>query len=105
MTLYQTQTSACRLFRSLYPRASEYACDVIMGLRAWSGADLQGKAKKYGRSYAVQRNRAAECFDICNGVRVRANRRIVSAVYLCMDDYGNAVYQSTIGIVVNGRVV
>ncbi len=39
-------------------RLGTYQVDVLVGRAAWSGADLQGKAAKYGAHYARSRKSA-----------------------------------------------
>ena len=83
-----------------HPRAS-YAADVILGYQAWSGADLKGKARKYSMSYHCQRARAGSFFRSCGGLILPVdNGKLVSAVYIGQDDYGNAIYDTLQGIAV-----
>ena len=85
---------------SLSARQS-YARDVIAGRQRWSGADLTGKAKKYGVGYYVQRNIAREALDRAGGVVVAVEHgRLVTGVHVGQDDYGNAVYHTTEGAAV-----
>lgn len=78
---------------------SRYALDVIDGGQRWSGADLKGKAKKYGYSYARQRTRASQCLHAAGGTVVAIeNGLLVTAVAIGQDDYGNAIYQTTEGV-------
>lgn len=39
-------------------RLGDYQTDVLVGRRAWSGADITGKAAGYGRNYAQSRHEA-----------------------------------------------
>lgn len=39
---------------------SQYAKNVILGHQIWSGADLKGAAKKYGKHYADMRRLARQ---------------------------------------------
>jgi hypothetical protein len=48
------------------PRA-QYARAVLRGHQAWSGADLQGKARRYSAGYATQRNRARYHLHLAGG--------------------------------------
>lgn len=71
----------------------QYARDVLSGRQAWSGADLQGKALKYSSGYARQRVKAAAALHNAGGTVLRCeHNRLVTAVLVCIDDYGNAVY-------------
>jgi hypothetical protein len=75
-----------------------YAADVIRGYQRWSGADLKGKAKRYGYGYFVQRNKAWRAFRESGGAIVAVNRGLlVGAVLIGQDDYGNAIYDTTRG--------
>lgn len=86
------------------PRA-QYAQDVLAGTQTWSGADLRGKARHYGASYARGRRHAARALVDAGGdlAYVGRNGRLVAAALVGMDDYGNAVYQTQIGPAVAGR--
>lgn len=39
-------------------RLGDYQTDVLVGRRAWSGADITGKASSYGARYAQSRHEA-----------------------------------------------
>lgn len=86
------------------PRA-QYAQDVLAGKQNWSGSDLRGKARHYGASYARGRRYAAWALLEAGGILayVGRNGRLVAAVRVGMDDYGNAVYQTQIGPAVAGK--
>ena len=87
----------------LNPRAG-YARDVLRGWQRWSGANLQGKAKKYGGSYARQRGKAAEALRMAGGVLVPVEHGfIVTGVYVGADCFGAAVYHTTVGVAVTAR--
>lgn len=87
----------------LNPRAG-YARDVLRGWQRWSGADLQGKAKSFGSKYAQQRVKAAEALRMAGGVLVPVEHGlIVTAVYVGADDFGGAVYHTTVGVAVTAR--
>jgi len=71
----------------------QYARDVLSGRQAWSGADLQGKAREYYSSYARQRVKAAAALRNAGGTILRCeHNRLATAVLVCVDDYGNQVY-------------
>ena len=98
--LLNTIYAAVDSMQKEHPRAS-YAADVILGYQAWSGADLKGKARKYSMGYHYQRTRAESFFRRSGGLILPINNgKLVSAVYLCQDDYGNAVYDTLQGIAV-----
>lgn len=87
----------------LNPRAG-YARGVLSGRQRWSGADLRGKAKMFGVSYAQQRGKAAEALRMAGGVLVPVEHGfIVTAVYVGADDFGAAVYHTTVGVAVTAR--
>lgn len=81
-----------------HPRAS-YADDVLGGHRAWSGADLRGKARKFAGSYARQRMRAAQYLRDAGGAIGYVGRYGKACAVVCvgMDDFGSAIYQSQLG--------
>ena len=80
------------------PTRAAYARDVIAGAQRWSGADLQGKAKRYGAGYAKQRRRAYRALDEAGGLVLSVqNGRLVTAVEVGQDDHGNAVYATLRG--------
>ncbi len=82
----------------LNPRA-HYAYHVLWGEQRWSGADLRGKAKKWGANYEVQRNKARAALHAAGGAVIPAEKgRLVSAVYVGADDYGGAIYQTLDGV-------
>lgn len=87
----------------LNPRAG-YARDVLTGYQRWSGADLQGKAKRFGASYAQQRGKASDALRTAGGVIVPVEHGcLVTGVYVCADDFGAAVYHTTVGVAVTAR--
>lgn len=80
---------------------SAYAAAVIEGAQAWSGADLKGNARKYGAHYARMRRSAESAWRAAGGTIIACERGAhESAVYIGMDDYGNALYQSWGGVYV-----
>ena len=88
------------------PRA-QYAQDVLAGKQNWSGSDLRGKARHYGSSYARGRQYAARALFEAGGqlAYVGRNGRLVAAVRVGMDDYGNEVYQTQLGPAVAGKSI
>jgi hypothetical protein len=87
--------------REILPRLtrSKYADDVIAGNQEWSGADLKGKARRYGGSYASMRihartalHRAGGCLQYCG-----KHGRTLLCVRVGQDDYGNAIFQTELG--------
>lgn len=98
MTAYSAIETICqRACAELSPR-QRYASAVIWGSQAWSGADLQGKAKTYSASYARQRDAARRALDDVGGeVRAVDHGRLVTAVCVGVDDYGACVYQTLDG--------
>lgn len=95
---------ASELLAERNPRA-QYAKDVLAGNQNWSGSDLRGKARYYGASYARGRKYAAQALFEAGGslAYVGRNGRLVAAVRVGMDDYGNAVYQTELGPAVAGK--
>lgn len=95
----ERRSEAARILSKQHPRAG-YAEDVIIGAQNWSGSDLRGKAAKYGAGYARQRKHARDAWECAGGdlLRLRNSGRIVSAVLLCTDDYGNEVFASDLGM-------
>ncbi len=78
-----------------------YTGDVIGGSQRWSGADLRGKAKRFGGSYARQRVRASRALAAAGGCIVAVDHgRLVTAVRAGMDDFGNAIYRTTEGLAI-----
>lgn len=53
-------------------RVTDYALDVLEGRAALSGADLKGKAAKYGASYAGTRAACVAAWEAAGGCVVRA---------------------------------
>ena len=87
----------------LNPRAG-YARDVLRGWQRWSGADLQGRAKKFGASYAQQRGKAAGALREAGGAIIPVEHGfLVTGVYVGADDFGAAVYHTTVGVAVTAR--
>ena len=87
--------------RAKWPRAG-YAHDVLSGHQRWSGADLKGKAKRYGGGYATQRSHARYALRQAGGVIIPTGNggKLRSALYIGMDDYGNAMYATRAGTAV-----
>lgn len=88
------------------PRA-RYAQAVLAGRQNWSGSDLQGKARYYGSSYERGRRLAKQALFEAGGqlAYVGRNGRLVAAVRVGTDDYGNAVYQTELGPAVAGKSI
>ena len=87
----------------LNPRAG-YARDVLTGYQRWSGGDLEGKARKFGAWYAGQRVAAYRALQKAGGCVVPVSHgRLVTAVYVGTDDFGAAVYHTTVGVAVTAR--
>ena len=85
---------ACGMLRGAYAR------DVVTGQQRWSGADLRGKAKNYGSTYARQRRKAEKALEAAGGEVVAVEHgRLVTGVALCVDDYGNQVYMTAVSLV------
>jgi hypothetical protein len=85
---------ACGMLRGAYARA------VVAGQQRWSGADLRGKAKNYGSTYARQRHKAEKALEAAGGeVVVVEHGRLVTGVALCVDDYGNQIYLTATSLV------
>ena len=83
---------ACEMLRGAYAR------DVVTGQQRWSGADLRGKAARYGSTYAKQRRKARKALKAAGGVVVAVEHgRLRTAVEICVDDYGNQVYLTSVG--------
>ncbi|CAB4139954.1 hypothetical protein UFOVP408_45 [uncultured Caudovirales phage] len=97
MTLESIIHKAC----AALPVRAQYARDVIEGDQRWSGADLRGKAKKFGAGYARQRNRARTALFAAGGCIVAIDRGLnVTATVVGTDDMGRTIYQTTRGIAV-----
>lgn len=77
-----------------------YASAVIRCERLWSGADLSGRAKKFGFSYSRRRRDAARALRQSGGeVRpVGAHGLLCTVVPLGVDDYGNAFFATPFGV-------
>jgi len=85
---------ACGLLRGAYAR------DVVTGQQRWSGADLRGKAARYGATYARQRRKALKALEAAGGEVVAVEHgRLVTGVELCVDDFGNQVYMTAVSLV------
>jgi hypothetical protein len=66
----------------------QYARDVVSGRQRWSGSDLKGKARKYGRSYYVQRRKARAALFAAGGCIIAIDHGLtVSAVQIDADSY------------------
>ena len=97
MTLQTVITLAC----AALPVRAMYARDVIHGYQRWSGADLKGKAKRFGAGYARQRSRARTALFNAGGCIVAIDRGLnVTAVQVGTDDMGRTIYATTRGIAV-----
>lgn len=96
-TLQDTIDRAC----AALPTRAQYAREVIRGTQRWSGADLKGKAKKFGAAYARQRSVAMRAWHDAGGVIVAVEHgRNVSAIEAGTDAQGRAVYLTVDGIAV-----
>lgn len=96
-TLQDTIDRAC----AALPTRAQYAREVIRGTQRWSGADLKGKAKKFGAAYARQRSVAMRAWHNAGGVIVAVEHgRNVSAIYAGTDPQGRAVYVTVDGVAV-----
>ena len=85
---------ACEMLRGAYAR------DVVTGQQRWSGADLRGKAARYGSTYAKQRRKARKALKAAGGVVVAVEHgRLRTAVEICVDDFGNQVYMTAVSLV------
>ena len=91
-----------RALAKLGPRQT-YAAAVIGGRQAWSGADLKGKAKRFGGSYARQRAKARVAWLESGGdiVAMRRTGKLISAVCIGADDFGAALYADEWGRVLS----
>lgn len=100
-TLQQTIRTAAESLRGHYAR------DVVRGIQRWSGADLKGKARRYGASYARQRALARMALHAAGGVIValRGTGRLCTAVRIGCDDFGTALYDvAGLGVVTADRL-
>lgn len=90
-TLEQVVSAAAAALRG------EYAKNVVAGVQRWSGADLKGKAARFGGQYARQRAKAAAALRAAGGEIVAARRggRLSTAVAVAVDDFGVAIYATT----------
>jgi hypothetical protein len=87
--LTQVCDKACGMLRGAYAQA------VVTGQQRWSGADIRGKAAYYGSTYARQRRKAKKALKAAGGEVVAVEHgRLVTAVALCVDDFGNQVYMT-----------
>jgi hypothetical protein len=74
----------------------QYARDVVSGRQRWSGSDLRGKARKYGRSYYIQRRKARAALFAAGGVIIAIDHGLnVSAVQI-----GDDIYATMRGVAV-----
>jgi hypothetical protein len=74
----------------------------LAGRQEWSGADLHGAASNYGSGYARQRRHAQAALEEAGGELVFAGTggRKVAAVQIGQTDFGDAIYETEIGIAV-----
>lgn len=76
-----------------------YTGAVLKGRQNWSGSDLQGRAKYHGAAYRRQRKVALSALIKAGGVLIAVeNNKLLSAVQIGMDDYGNALYKTSRGV-------
>jgi hypothetical protein len=81
----------------LSPR-QRYAAAVLSGERAWSGADLRGKARQYGGDYYRQRLSAEAALRKAGGKLLYIEHgRKVAAVLVRKDEDGSRVYVTQYG--------
>lgn len=69
-------------------RLGDYQVNLLRGYHRWSGADLRGRARKWGAKYARSRDRA---FDL---VQAEARRRGVRVALV--DGYSGHPYRLAI---------
>lgn len=80
-------------------QANGYAGSVLRGYQLWSGADLKGKAKRYGAVYAKQRRIAAQALRQASGLVVACEHgKLHTSIPAGMDDYGNALIITRSGV-------
>jgi hypothetical protein len=100
MRLSKVIANAQRILREEHPRAG-YASDVLCNVQNWSGSDLKGKARKYSTGYYHQRGHAYDALYRAGGQVIPVRHgRLVSAVCVGVDDYGNKVFETRGGYVV-----
>jgi hypothetical protein len=96
-TLQDTIDRAC----AALPTRAQYAREVIRGEQRWSGADLKGKAKKFGAVYARQRSVALRAWHDAGGILVAVEHgRLVSAVEAGVNAQGYATFVTVDGVAV-----
>ena len=81
---------------------SEYARDVIRGAQRISGGDMEGKARKYGHTYAKYRALAASAVRKAGGMTVALPHHhglLVFAAPACVDDFGTLVVDTDYGMI------
>lgn len=76
-----------------------YAQNVVKGYQLWSGADIRGRAAKFGGKYRDQRTKASQALYAAGGkvIQIDYNKR-VTAVDAGVDDYGNRLMLTTEGM-------
>lgn len=80
------------------PLRCTYGIAVLQGAQNWSGSDLQGKARRYGASYMHARQVAlTRLLSVGGMVLTVENNKMLTAVPVCVDDYGNEVYATRRG--------
>lgn len=81
-------------------KGAAYAAHVLLGLRTWSGSDLQGMARRYGKSYKDRRDDALDGLEYAGGclIKLAPSGKNAAAVYIGQDDFGNAIYQTYYGV-------
>ena len=85
--------NACMMLRG------EYAKDVVKGYRNWSGAGMTAAARQWGW-YSRKRDEACKALRKAGGEVVSVDYgRLVTAVQLCVDDYGAQVYETAFAFV------
>ena len=81
-------------------KGAVYAANILLGLRTWSGSDLQGKARRYSRCYKDRRADALDGLEYAGGclIKIAPSGKYAAAVYIGQDDFGDAIYQTYYGV-------
>ena len=84
---------------STLPPRRRYAKDVLVGRQSWSGADLRGKASRYGAGYYRQRLHAKDALISAGGDLAYVGRhgKLCAVVAVGVDDFGNELFQTLLG--------
>ena len=87
--------------KTLLTTRSQYARNVLDGAQNWSGSDLRGNARKYGRHYNNMRDLALDALIDAGGIVAACEHgRLRTAVDRGMDDYGNQIICTRHGMAV-----